>query len=104
MAVDTDTQWATREEVQATQSQDRERIAKLEGQLGEYDKRLATKAYVEKAKADVEKAIGSVQSDIRVLRIWLFVGLAGLAVLELAVPNDINLLDVLLQLRHLGGG
>ena len=105
MAVDTDTQWATREEVQATQSQDRERIAKLEGQLGEYDKRLATKADVEKAKADVEKAIGSVQSDIRVvLRIWLFVGLAGLAVLELAVPDDINLLDVLLQLRHLGGG
>ena len=97
MAVDTDTQWATREEVQATQSQDRERIAKLEGQIGEYDKRLAT-------KADLEKAIGSVQSDIRVLRIWLFVGLAGLAVLELAVPDDINLLDVLLQLRHLGGG
>ena len=97
MAVDTDTQWATREEVQATQSQDRERIAKLEGQLGEYDKRLAT-------KADLEKAIGSVQSDIRVLRIWLFVGLAGLAVLELAVPDDINLLDVLLQLRRLGGG
>ena len=70
----------------AAQAQDRERIAKLEGQLGEYDKRLATKADVEKAKADVEKAIGSVQSDIRVLRIWLFVGLAGLAVLELAVP------------------
>ena len=96
--------WEAIQALTVAQAQDRERVAKLEVQVSESDKRLATKADVEKAKADVEKAIGSVQSDIRVLRIWLFVGLAGLAVLELAVPDDINLLDVLLQLRHLGGG
>ena len=103
MAVDTDTQqWASREELQALtavqdqvrdqQSADRERIAKLEGQFGESDKRLAT-------KADLEAAIGDVRSDIHVLRIWLFVG-----VLVLAVLDDINMIDVLLQLRRLGGG
>lgn len=110
MAVVEDVQ-ALREDVQtltAAQAQERERVSRLEVKVEEsvrsIDRHGATKADVEKAKADVEKAIGSVQSDIRVLRIWLFVGLAGLAVLELAVPNDINLLDVLLQLRHLGGG
>lgn len=95
MTVETRTDWATREELQAltvAQAQDRERVAKLEVQVSESDKRLAT-------KADVEKAIGSVQSDIRVLRIWLFVG-----VLVLVFLDDINLIDVLLQLRRLGGG
>ena len=57
----------TREELTAAQAQDRERLAKLEGQFGESDKRVAT-------KADVEAAIGAVRSDIRVLRLWLFIG------------------------------
>ncbi len=103
MAVDTDTQqWASREELQALtaaqdqvreqQYADRERIARLEVQFDESDKRLAT-------KADVEAAIGDVRSDIRVLRLWLFVG-----VLVLAILDDINMIDVLLQLRRLGGG
>ena len=128
MAVVEDVQ-ALREDVQtltAAQAQERERVSRLEVKVEEsvrsIDRHGATKADVEKAKADVEKAIGavrsdveavrsdvetvkvSVQSDIRVLRIWLFVGLAGLAVLELVVPDDINLLDMLLQLRRLGGG
>ena len=127
MAVVEDVQ-ALREDVQtltAAQAQERERVSRLEVKVEEsvrsIDRHGATKADVEKAKADVEKAIGAVQSDvekaigavrsdvetvrsdIRVLRIWLFVGLAGLAVLELAVPDDINLLDMLLQLRRLGG-
>ena len=138
MAVVEDVQ-ALREDVQtlmAAQAQERERVSRLEVKVEEsvrsIDRHGATKADVEKAKADVEKAIGavrsdvekaigavrsdveavrsdvetvkvSVQSDIRVLRIWLFVGLAGLAVLELVVPDDINLLDMLLQLRRLGG-
>jgi len=91
MTVETRTDWATREEVQAVtaaQAQDRERVAKLEVQVGESDKRLATK-----------EDVADVRSDIRVLRIWLFVG-----VLVLAFLDDINLLDVLLQLRRLGGG
>ena len=82
----------TREELTAAQAQDRERLAKLEGQFGESDKRVAT-------KADVEAAIGAVWSDIRVLRLWLFIG-----VLFLAVLDDINMIDVLFQLRRLGGG
>ena len=91
MTVETRTDWATREEVQAVtaaQAQDRERVAKLEVQVSESDKRLATK-----------EDVADVRSDIRVLRIWLFVG-----VLVLAFLDDINLLDVLLQLRRLGGG
>ena len=117
MAVVEDVQ-ALREDVQtlmAAQAQERERVSRLDVKVEEsirsIDRHGATKADVEKAKADVEKAIGAVRSDvetvrsdIRVLRIWLFVGLAGLAVLELAVPDEINLLDMLLQLRRLGGG
>ena len=128
MAVVEDVQ-ALREDVQtltAAQAQERERVSRLEVKVEEsvrsIDRHGATKADVEKAKADVEKAIGAVQSDvekaigavrsdvetvrsdIRVLRIWLFWGLVGLAVLERAVPDEINLLDMLLQLRRLGGG
>ena len=91
MTVETRTDWATREEVQAVtaaQAQDRERVAKLEVQVSESDKRLATK-----------EDVADVRSDIRVLRIWLFVG-----VLVLVFLDDINLLDVLLQLRRFGGG
>ena len=127
MAVVEDVQ-ALREDVQtlmAAQAQERERVSRLEVKVEEsvrsIDRHGATKADVEKAKADVEKAIGAVQSDvekaigavrsdvetvrsdIRVLRLWLFWGLVGLAVLERAVPDDINLLDMLLQLRRLGG-
>ena len=40
------------------QAQDRERVAKLEVQVDESDKRLAT-------KEDVEKAISAVRSDIQ---------------------------------------
>ena len=72
----------------AAQAQDRERVAKLEVQVGESDKRLATK-----------EDVADVRSAIRVLRIWLFVG-----VLVLAFLDDINLIDVLLQLRRLGAG
>ena len=128
MAVVEDVQ-ALREDVQtlmAAQAQERERVSRLEVKVEEsvrsIDRHGATKADVEKAKADVEKAIGAVRSDvekaigtvrsdvetvrsdIRVLRIWLFWGLVGLAVLERAVPDEINLLDMLLQLRRLGGG
>ena len=128
MAVVEDVQ-ALREDVQtlmAAQAQERERVSRLDVKVEEsvrsIDRHGATKADVEKAKADVEKAIGAVQSDvekaigavrsdvetvrsdIRVLRIWLFWGLVGLAVLERAVPDEINLLDMLLQLRRLGGG
>ena len=120
---------ALREDVQtlmAAQAQERERVSRLDVKVEEsirsIDRHGATKADVEKAKADVEKAIGAVRSDvekaigavrsdvetvrsdIRVLRIWLFWGLVGLAVLERAVPDEINLLDMLLQLRRLGGG
>ena len=128
MAVVEDVQ-ALREDVQtlmAAQAQERERVSRLDVKVEEsvrsIDRHGATKADVEKAKADVEKAIGAVRSDvekaigavrsdvetvrsdIRVLRIWLFWGLVGLAVLERAVPDEINLLDMLLQLRRLGGG
>ena len=72
----------------AAQAQDRERVAKLEVQVSESDKRLAMK-----------EDVADVRSAIRVLRIWLFVG-----VLVLAFLDDINLIDVLLQLRRLGGG
>ena len=64
------------------------------------DKRLATKADVEKAKAYVEKAIGSVQSDIRLLRYGLSFGL----LLLVALFGDITLSDVLRLLLRLGGG
>ena len=83
---------AAQDQVRDQQYADRERIARLEVQFDESNKRLAT-------KADVEAAIGDVRSDIRVLRIWLFVG-----VLVLAILDDINMIAVLLQLRRLGGG
>ena len=52
---------ALRDDIQAltvAQAQDRERVAKLEVQVDESDKRLAT-------KEDVEKAISAVRSDIQ---------------------------------------
>ena len=72
MAVDT--QWASREELQALtaaqdqvrdqQSADRERIAKLEGQFGESDKRGATKADI----ADVRTEVESVRTEVERVR------------------------------------
>lgn len=92
--------WVTREELRAAQAQDRKEIqelakqvAKLEGQVGESDKRLAT-------KADVEKAIGAVRSDIRLLRYGLSIGL----LLLIALFGDLTLSDVLRLLLRLGGG
>ena len=105
-------QWATREEVQAltaaqaqdreefraAQAQERERISRLEVQVGESvratDKYGATKADVTAVLVEVEK----VRSDIRVLRIWLFVG-----VLALAFLDNIPWVDVLRLLLRFGG-
>ena len=92
MAVES--QWASREEVQALKdaraedrqrwAADRERIAKLEVQLDESDKRLATKADLEQLRSD--------------FRLWLVIGVVFLAAIE-----DINLIAVLRQLLRLGG-
>ena len=54
--------------------QDRERLAKLEVQVGESDKRLATKADVEKAISTVRSDIQSVQSDMRWVKWFLGYG------------------------------
>ena len=65
MAVDT--QWATREEVQAlkdARAADRERIARLEVQFDESDKRLATKADV----ADVRVEVEGVRTEVERVR------------------------------------
>lgn len=105
-----------REEFRAAQAQERERISRLEVQVGESvratDKYGATKADVtavlvevekvrsdvEKVRSDVEAAKGEVRSDIRVLRIWLFVG-----VLALAFFDNIPWVDVLRLLLRFGG-
>ena len=89
----------------AAQAQERERISRLEVQVGESvratDRYGATKAdvtavlvEVEKVRSDVEK----VRSDIRVLRIWLFVGMLALAFLD-----NIPWVDVLRLLLRFGG-
>ena len=72
MAVET--QWASRKELQVLtaaqdqvreqQSADRERIAKLEGQFGESDKRGATKADI----ADVRVEVESVRTEVESVR------------------------------------
>ena len=49
--------WEAIQALTVAQAQDRERVAKLEVQISESDKRLAT-------KADVEKAISVVRSDV----------------------------------------
>lgn len=101
-----------REDVQAltaAQAQDRTEVqalrvevAKLDGQVGEYDKRLAT-------KEDVEKAIGAVRSDIQSVQIeqagvkaslrwitWLLsIGFSAVIALGVAV---------LVQLLRMAGG
>ena len=68
----------------ADRAADRERIAKLEVQLDESDKRLATKADLEQLRSD--------------FRLWLVIGVVFLAAIE-----DINLIAVLRQLLRLGG-
>ena len=105
-----------REEFRAAQAQERERVSRLEVQVGESvratDRYGATKADVtvvlvevekvrsdvEKVRSDVEAAKGEVRSDIRVLRIWLFVG-----VLALAFFDNIPWVDVLRLLLRFGG-
>ena len=60
-----DTQWASREEVQAlkdARAADRERIARLEVQFDESDKRLATKADVADVRVEVERVRTEVAS------------------------------------------
>ena len=76
---------AAQDQVREQQSADRERIARLEVQFDESDKRLATKADLEKLRSD--------------FRLWLVIGVVFLAAID-----DINMIDVLLQLRRLGGG
>ena len=71
-------QWATREQVDAltaAQAQDRKELhelakgsAKLEGQVGEMDKRLSESDKSLATKADVEQAMGLVRVDIEKLR------------------------------------
>ena len=105
-----------REEFRAAQAQERERVSRLEVQVGESvratDRYGATKADVtvvlvevekvrsdvEKVRSDLEAAKGEVRSDIRVLRIWLFVG-----VLALAFFDNIPWVDVLRLLLRFGG-
>ena len=94
-------QWATREELQALtaaqdqvreqQAADRERIAKLEGQFGESDKRGATKAdiadvrtEVERVRTEVERVrteMAGVKKDVGVNRWLLYLVLSGLVLM-----------------------
>lgn len=85
--------WVTREELRAAQAQDRKEIqelakqvAKLEGQVGESDKRLATKADLEKLRSD--------------FRLWLVI----VVLLLLSLWGDLTLSDVMRLLLRLGGG
>ncbi len=63
------------------------------------DVQAALQSEIAGVQATLKEDRADVQSDMRVLRIWMFVG-----VLVLAFLDDINLIDVLLQLRRLGGG
>lgn len=85
--------WVTREELRAAQAQDRKefqelakQVAKLEGQVGESDKRLATKADLEKLRSD--------------FRLWLVI----VVLLLLSLWGDLTLSDVMRLLLRLGGG
>ena len=84
MAVDT--QWATREEVQAlkdARAADRERIARLEVQFDESDKRLATKADVADVRVEVERVRTEVASVKKGQDVGLW--LLGLLLIGMAV-------------------
>ena len=85
----TRTDWVTREEFQALAKQ----VAKLEGQVGESDKRLVT-------WEDVQSETAGLRSEIRLLTYGLSIGL----VLLLALFSDITLSDVLRLLLRLGDG
>lgn len=61
-------------------------VAKLEGQVGESDKRLATKADLEKLRSD--------------FRLWLVI----VVLLLLSLWGDLTLSDVMRLLLRLGGG
>ena len=68
------------------QAQDRERLAKLEVQVGESDKRLAT-------KADVEKAIGTVLLEVSKLETKMF-----RLLLSIGVPLLLGMIATLYRL------
>ena len=87
--METRTDWVTREEFQALAKQ----VAKLEGQVGESDKRLVT-------WEDVQSEIAGLRSEIRLFAYGLSIGL----VLLLALFSDITLSDVLRLLLRLGDG
>jgi len=96
-----ETQWASREELQALtaaqdqvreqQSADRERIAKLEGQFGESDKRGAMKADIADVRTEVERVrtevesvrteMAGVKKDVGVNRWLLYLVLSGLVLM-----------------------
>ena len=87
--METRTDWVTREELHALAKQ----VAKLEGQVGESDKRLVT-------WEDVQSEIAGLRSEIRLFAYVLSIVL----VLLLALFGDITLSDVLRLLLRLGGG
>ena len=80
---------ALRDDIQAltvAQAQDRERVAKLEVQISESDKRLAT-------KEDVEKAIGAVLLEVSKLETKMF-----RLLLSLGVPLLLGMIATLYRL------
>ena len=100
MAVVEDVQ-ALREDVQtlmAAQAQERERVSRLDVKVEEsirsIDRHGATKADVEKAKADVEKAIGAVRSDVETLKVSVR---SDVETVKVSVQSDVETVKVSLQ-------
>ena len=100
MAVVEDVQ-ALREDVQtlmAAQAQERERVSRLDVKVEEsirsIDRHGATKADVEKAKADVEKAIGAVQSDVETLKVSVQ---SDVETVKVSLQSDVETVKVSLQ-------
>ena len=100
MAVVEDVQ-ALREDVQtlmAAQAQERERVSRLDVKVEEsirsIDRHGATKADVEKAKADVEKAIGAVRSDVETLKVSVQ---SDVETVKVSVQSDVETVKVSLQ-------
>lgn len=76
----------------AAQSQDRKefqelakQVAKLEVQVGESDKRLATKVDVERVIGSVQTEFADVKSDLRWLKWTLGIGVSGSIAVGVAV-------------------
>ena len=100
MAVVEDVQ-ALREDVQtlmAAQAQERERVSRLDVKVEEsirsIDRHGATKADVEKAKADVEKAIGAVRSDVETLKVSVQ---SDVETVKVSLQSDVETVKVSLQ-------